>query len=52
MAEQQFRRAVAISQGDYTIFLSLPISATLLVAAAAILIVPMLFKRRQGTTVT
>jgi putative tricarboxylic transport membrane protein len=51
MAEQQFRRALAISQGDYTIFLSRPISATLLVSAAAILIVPTLLKRRQGAAV-
>ena len=33
MAEQQFRRAVAISEGDLTVFVTRPISAALLAAA-------------------
>jgi putative tricarboxylic transport membrane protein len=50
LAEQQFRRALAISQGDYTVFVSRPISATLLACAAAVLVVPMLLGRRSGAT--
>ena len=34
MAEQQFRRAVAISEGDLTVFVTRPISAALLVGRA------------------
>jgi putative tricarboxylic transport membrane protein len=43
MAEVQFRRAIQITQGDLSIFVTRPISLTLLVIAAAILCVP-LFK--------
>jgi putative tricarboxylic transport membrane protein len=45
LSEQQFRRAVAISEGDYSVFLTRPISAALLVAAAAVLVVPRLIAR-------
>ncbi len=44
MAEQQLRRALAISQGDVTVLLTSPISATLLVIAAAALIVPLVLR--------
>ena len=44
LAEQQFRRAVAISQGDLTVFLTRPISATILALAVAALLVPMLVR--------
>jgi putative tricarboxylic transport membrane protein len=47
MAEQQFRRAAAISEGDLTVFATRPISAALLAAAALILIAPLLLKRRR-----
>jgi putative tricarboxylic transport membrane protein len=47
MAEQQFRRAVAISEGDFTVFVTRPISAALLAAALAMLVAPLLFKRRR-----
>jgi putative tricarboxylic transport membrane protein len=40
LAEQQFRRAVAISQGDLTVFFTRPISATILAAALAALVLP------------
>ena len=40
LAEQQFRRALAISQGDLTVFFTRPISATILAIAAAALLVP------------
>ena len=42
MAEQQFRRALAISQGDPSVFFTRPISATLLLLAVfAVLAVPL-----------
>ena len=46
LAEQQFRRAMAISEGDITVFLSRPISAFLLVAAILVL-VSLRMTRRQ-----
>jgi putative tricarboxylic transport membrane protein len=48
LAEQQFRRALAISQGDYSVFVTRPISAALLVGAAVVLVVPALLRRRPG----
>src|SRR4030095_8887143 len=38
LSELQFRRAMAISEGDLSIFLTRPISAVLLLAAAMLLI--------------
>jgi len=46
MAEQQLRRALAISQGDVTVLLTSPISATLLTLAALALIVPLILRAR------
>ena len=45
MAEQQFRRAVAISDGDLGVFVTRPISAVLLATALAMLVVPWLLRR-------
>jgi putative tricarboxylic transport membrane protein len=50
LAEQQFRRAVAISQGDLTVFVTRPISATILALAVAALVVPWLVRWWQGRT--
>jgi putative tricarboxylic transport membrane protein len=50
LAEAQFRRAMSISQGDPSVFLSHPISAALLVIALAVLVVPIVaraMKRRR-----
>jgi putative tricarboxylic transport membrane protein len=51
LAESQFRRALAISQGDPTVFLTHPISATLLALTALLVFVPWIVKvvreRRQ-----
>ncbi len=44
MAEQQFRRALAIAQGDGTVFFTRPLSATLLTLAVCALIIPALIK--------
>jgi putative tricarboxylic transport membrane protein len=46
LAELQCRRALAISEGDATVFLTRPVSAALLTLAVAALIVPALVKRR------
>jgi len=40
MAEQQLRRALSISQGDWTTLVSTPVSAGLLLVATLALLVP------------
>jgi putative tricarboxylic transport membrane protein len=45
LSEQQFRRALAISEGDLSVFVTRPISAALLAAAAAVLVGPWVWKR-------
>jgi len=52
LAETQMRRALAISQGDPSVFLTQPISATVLAITAAVLIVPRLLKRRRALAPT
>ena len=49
LAEQQFRRALAISQGDASVFFTHPISLALLVTAVLLVIAPILLRRRQKT---
>ena len=41
MAEQHFRRAVAIAEGDYSVFLTRPLSASLLLASLLVLLAPL-----------
>ena len=45
LAEQQFRRALAISQGDMSIFVTQPIAATVLAITALVLIGPPIWRR-------
>jgi putative tricarboxylic transport membrane protein len=45
MSEQQFRRAVAIEEGDLTVFLTRPIAAALIFAAALALAGPPVVRR-------
>ena len=53
LAEQQLRRALAISQGDVTVLFTSPIAATLLTLAALALIVPMILRARgRGAMLT
>ena len=47
LAEQHFRRALAISQGDALVFLTRPLSATLLVLAISVLILIPLYRRHK-----
>ncbi len=44
LAEQEFRRAMTISQGDPTIFLTKPLSLTLLVLALTALLGPQIYR--------
>ena len=44
MAEQQLRRALAISQGDVGVLFTSPISATLLALAAIALFLPLILR--------
>ncbi|MEK0084728.1 tripartite tricarboxylate transporter permease [Benzoatithermus flavus] len=46
LAEQQFRRALAISQGDPSVFLTHPLSLTLLIVAALLVAGPVILRRR------
>ncbi|WP_428249392.1 tripartite tricarboxylate transporter permease [Ferrovibrio sp.] len=43
-AEQEFRRAMTISGGDMSVFLTRPLSASLLIIAAALLLLPPLLR--------
>jgi putative tricarboxylic transport membrane protein len=45
LSEQHFRRAVAISEGDLSVFVTRPIAAVLLAAAALMLLAPLVMKR-------
>lgn len=44
LAEQEFRRAMTISQGDLTVFVTQPIAATLLALAALALVAPLVMR--------
>ncbi len=52
LAEQEFRRAMTISQGDLTIFFTRPLSLTLLLIAFAAVAWPLISKlvRRRAAT--
>jgi putative tricarboxylic transport membrane protein len=45
MAEQQFRRAMAIAQGDLTVFVSQPLSASILALALVAVAGPLIWNR-------
>ncbi|WP_374467355.1 tripartite tricarboxylate transporter permease [Ferrovibrio sp.] len=45
-AEQEFRRALTISGGDFSVFVTRPLSATLLASAVLLLVLPLLLRRR------
>jgi putative tricarboxylic transport membrane protein len=50
LAETQFRRALSISQGDPSVFISHPISATLLGITVLLLVGPWLVRRFRRTS--
>ena len=47
LAEQQFRRALSISQGDPSVFFTHPIAAAILIIALLLVLVPLFIRRRQ-----
>jgi TctA family transporter len=52
MMEEYLRRALLISRGDPTVFITRPISATMLalaVVAMAIVLLPVIRKKREET---
>jgi putative tricarboxylic transport membrane protein len=49
LAEQQLRRALAISQGDPSVFVRRPIAGALLAATVVIVVAPALIGRRRAT---
>ena len=49
LSEQHFRRAMAISEGDPSVFFTRPLSAVLLVVAALVLLGPRLLKKWDTT---
>ncbi|MCS6944666.1 MAG: tripartite tricarboxylate transporter permease, partial [Sutterellaceae bacterium] len=49
LAESQFRRALAISQGDASVFLTSPLAASILALTAALLVLPWLARRWRRT---
>ncbi len=48
LAEQQFRRALTISQGDPSVFFTHPISLALLVIACLLVILPLVLRRHAA----
>jgi putative tricarboxylic transport membrane protein len=52
LAEQEFRRAMTISQGDLMIFVEKPLSLTLLVIAVLALLGPKLWGMVKRTSAT
>ncbi len=50
IAEQHFRRALQIAQGDYAVFVTRPISATILALAAVALLAPVVLRVARRPT--
>ena len=50
LAEQEFRRAMTISQGDVMIFLQKPLSLALLVVAVVAVLGPQIWRLRRGAS--
>jgi putative tricarboxylic transport membrane protein len=47
LAEQNFRQAMTISAGDWTVFFTRPLSATILALAALAILLPHLIEWRR-----
>jgi putative tricarboxylic transport membrane protein len=52
LAEENFRRALTITQGNWSVFVTSPISATLLLIALLIIVAPWLLRLRQRRLAT
>jgi putative tricarboxylic transport membrane protein len=51
LAELQFRRALAISEGDLSVFVTRPICAVMLLVSVIVLLAPVLVRRRETATI-
>jgi putative tricarboxylic transport membrane protein len=51
LAEQQLRRALAISEGDWSVFVTRPLSLTLLIVAALVILAPLVVARRRSAAI-
>src|SRR6185436_14384676 len=51
LAELQFRRALAISEGDLSVFVTRPICAVMLLVSVMVLLAPVLVRRRETATI-
>ncbi|HWI50288.1 MAG TPA: tripartite tricarboxylate transporter permease, partial [Rummeliibacillus sp.] len=51
MIENNMRRALTISNGDFSIFISKPLSLIFLIAAAAWILIPLIMKMRGKNVV-
>jgi len=50
MAEQHLRRALAAAQGSWSVLVTRPISAAVLLAAALLVVAPLVLRRRHAVT--
>jgi putative tricarboxylic transport membrane protein len=50
LAEQNLRRALSISQGDWSVFVTHPISLVLLILAGVMLLLPIFWKPHTAET--
>ena len=50
MAESQLRNALSIGEGSWTVFVTRPVSATILAITLAVLVLPMVWRRMQRKT--
>jgi putative tricarboxylic transport membrane protein len=48
LAETQFRRALSISQGELSVFVTQPISASLLALTGLLIVGPYLWRKLRG----
>ena len=48
--ETSLRRSLIMSQGDFSVFITRPISLTFLVVAAILLIIPIITQRKKLST--
>ncbi|MDA1093114.1 MAG: tripartite tricarboxylate transporter permease [Acidobacteria bacterium] len=52
LMEQHFRRAMAISGGDATVFLTRPVAAVILVVTVVVVLLPLLARTRYGRSIS
>jgi len=50
MLEESFRESLMLSRGDFSIFISRPVSIAFLTVAALLLIIPIITQRKRLST--